>query len=206
MLMNAAVGSAKNIIPNREKAASNEPVSNGNSWASAWTNRTRSFPFAARRANVSTAADISIPTTVPSGATALARSSAVSPPPQPMSRMLSPGWGASAVRAQRPSGASCSSKGSRTSAHAPTRSSSWVSAGRGSFWSMLRSLLDGLGMSRWPGKLLLSVLNVGCWGPAPTIVGTFCAHSGPKPGRCNQQKPRRSCVGGTLGGVHLGRL
>src|SRR5882757_5946782 len=70
MLMNAAVGSAKNITPNREKAASNEAGSNGSTWASAWTNRTRSHPLAARRANASTAADRSTPTTVPSGATA----------------------------------------------------------------------------------------------------------------------------------------
>ena len=48
MLMNAAVGSAKNITPNREKAASNEAGSNGNTWASAWMNRTRSHPLAAR--------------------------------------------------------------------------------------------------------------------------------------------------------------
>ena len=88
-------------------------------------------PVAARRANASTAADRSIPTTVPSGATARARSSAVSPPPQPISRTLSPGCGASAAKARRPSGASCSSNSSRTSAHARTRTSSWVSAGRG---------------------------------------------------------------------------
>src|SRR5882672_3473643 len=128
---NAAAGSAKNITPNREKAASNEAGSNGNTSASAWTNRTRSHPWAARCANASTAADRSIPTTVPSGATARTRSSAVSPPPQPMSRTLSPGCGASAAKAPRPSVASCSSKGSRTSAHAPTRTSSWGSAGRG---------------------------------------------------------------------------
>ena len=127
------------------------------------TNRTRSHPLAARCANASTAADRSIPTTVPSGATARARSSAVSPPPQPMSRTLSPGCGASAAKARRPSGASCSSNGSRTSAHAPTRTSSWVSAGRGLIWSMLRSLPDGLGMSRSPCKPPLYVLNVGCW-------------------------------------------
>jgi hypothetical protein len=152
MLLNAAVGSAKNITPNREKAASNEAGSNGNTWASAWTNRTRSHPLAARCANASTAADRSTPTTVPSGATARARSSAVSPPPQPMSRTLSPGCGASAAKARRPSGASCSSNGSRTSAHAPTRISSWVSAGGGLNWTMRRSLPDGLGMSRSPCK------------------------------------------------------
>ena len=45
MLMNAAVGSAKNITPNREKAASNEAGSKGNTWASAWTKRTRCAPF-----------------------------------------------------------------------------------------------------------------------------------------------------------------
>jgi hypothetical protein len=124
MLINAAAGSAKNITPNREKAASNEAGSNGNTSASAWTNRTPSHPSAARCANVSTAADRSIPTTVPSGATARTRSSAVSPPPQPMSRTLSPGCGASTAKPRRPSGASCSSKNSRTSAHAPTRTSS----------------------------------------------------------------------------------
>ena len=158
MLMNAAVGSAKNITPNREKAASNEAGSNGNTWASAWTNRTRLHPLAARCANASTAADRSTPTTVPSGATARARSSAVSPPPQPMSRTLSPGCGASAAKARQPSGASCSSNGSRTSAHAPTRTSSWVSIGRGLLWFMRRSLPDGRGMSR-----SLHGLKVGCW-------------------------------------------
>jgi len=61
MLMNAAVGSAKNITPNREKAASNEAGSNGNTCASAWTNRTRSHPLAARCANARTAADGSNP-------------------------------------------------------------------------------------------------------------------------------------------------
>ena len=61
MLMNAAVGSAKNITPNREKAASNEADSNGNTSASAWTNRTRWHPSAARRANARTAADRSTP-------------------------------------------------------------------------------------------------------------------------------------------------
>src|SRR3954464_7823022 len=35
MLMNAAMGSAKNITPKREKAASNDAGSNGNTWASA---------------------------------------------------------------------------------------------------------------------------------------------------------------------------
>jgi hypothetical protein len=144
------------------RAASNEAGSNGNTWASAWTNRTRSHPLAARRANASTAADRSTPTTVPSGATARARSSAVSPPPQPMSKTLSPGCGASAAKARRPSGASCSSNGSRTSAHAPTRTSSWVSAGKGLIWSMRRSLPDSLGMSRSPCKPPLYVLNVGC--------------------------------------------
>ena len=104
--------------------------------------------MAARRANASTAGDRSIPTTVPSGATARARSSAVSPPPQPMSRTLSPGPGASAAKTCRPSGASCNSNASRTSAHALTRTSSWVSAGRGLIWSMLRSLPGDLGMSR----------------------------------------------------------
>ena len=44
MLLNAAAGSVKNITPNREKAASNEAGSNGNTWASAWTNRTRVAP------------------------------------------------------------------------------------------------------------------------------------------------------------------
>ena len=38
-----------------------------------------------------------------------------------------------AAKARRPRGASCSSKGSRTAAHAPTRTSSWVSAGSGLF-------------------------------------------------------------------------
>ena len=162
MLMNAAVGSAKNITPNRENAASNEAGSNGNTWASAWTNRTRSHPLAVRCANASTAADRSTPTTVPSGATARARSSAVSPPPQPMSRTHSPGRGASAANARQPSGASCSSNGSRTSAHAATRTSSCVSAGGGLIWSMLRSLPDGLGMSRSLTSHC-TFLNVGCW-------------------------------------------
>ena len=36
----------------------------------------------------------------------------------------SPECGASAAKARRPSGASCTSKSSRTSAHAPTRTSS----------------------------------------------------------------------------------
>src|SRR5438067_1850389 len=52
-----------------------------------------------------------------------------------MSRTLSPGLGASAAKARRPSGASCSSNGSRTSAHAATRTSSW---GSRLIWSMLR--------------------------------------------------------------------
>ncbi len=138
MLMKAAVGSAKNVTPNREKAASNEAGSNRNTWASALTNRTRSHPLAARRANASTTADRSIPITVPFGATSRASSSAVSPPPQPMSSTLSPGCGASATKARRPSGASCRSNGSRTSAHAPTRISSWVVAGRG----LIRSMRD----------------------------------------------------------------
>jgi len=166
MLMNAAVGSAKNITPNREKAASNEAGSNGNTWASAWMNRTRSHPLAARCANASTAADKSTPTTVPSDATNRASSRAVSPPPQPMSRTLSPGRGASAANARRPSGASCSSNGSRTSAHAATRTSSWVGASEGLIWFMLRSLPSDLGMSRsgtnaavlltWPSSHVLS--------------------------------------------------
>jgi hypothetical protein len=46
-------------------------------------------------------------------------------------KILSPGCGASAAKARRPSGASCSSNSSRTSDHAPTRTSSWCSAGRG---------------------------------------------------------------------------
>ena len=84
---------------------------------------------------------------VPSGATARARSKAVSPPPQPMSRTLSPECAASAHKARRPSGASCSSNSSRTSAHALTRTSSLVSADKELIWCMLRSLPDGLAMS-----------------------------------------------------------
>ena len=61
MLLNAAAGSVKNITPNREKATSNEAGSKGNTCASAWTNRTRSHPLAARFANASTAADRSTP-------------------------------------------------------------------------------------------------------------------------------------------------
>jgi hypothetical protein len=106
----------------------------GCSCASAWTNRRRSHPWANPRANASTAADTSIPTTVPPGATAPARSNAVVPPPQPISRTLSPNFAASAFRARRPSGASCSSNNSRTSAHACTRASSSVSIGAKLLW------------------------------------------------------------------------
>ena len=49
MLMNAAVGSVKNITPNREKAASNEAGSNGSTWVSAWTQRTLSQPLGRAR-------------------------------------------------------------------------------------------------------------------------------------------------------------
>ena len=186
MLMNAAVGSVKNITPNREKAASNEAGSNGNTWASAWTNRTRSHPLAARCANASTAADRSTPTTVPSGATARARSSAVAPPPQPMSRTLSPECGASAAKARRPSGASCSSNSSRTSAHARTRTSSWVSAGRGLLGCMRRSLPDGRGMSR-----SLHGLKVGCW--RRPLRATLPFRACPWHGRSTDQTgPRRN--------------
>jgi hypothetical protein len=61
------------------------------------------------------------------------------------------------------SGASCSSNGSRTSAHAATRTSSCVRAGSGLIWSMLRSLPDGLGMSRSLTSRHCTFLNVGCW-------------------------------------------
>src|ERR1700738_4230196 len=50
MLINAAAGAAKNITPSREKAASNEAGSDGNTSASAFSNRTRSHPRGARRA------------------------------------------------------------------------------------------------------------------------------------------------------------
>src|SRR3546814_4851270 len=39
MLRKAATGSAKNITPKREKAASNDAGANGNTWASPWTKR-----------------------------------------------------------------------------------------------------------------------------------------------------------------------
>jgi len=78
--------------------------------------------------NASTASDRSIPFTMPSGAPARASTSAVVPPPHP--RILSPDFGSSASSARRPSGASCSSRSSRTSAHACTRMSSGVGVGR----------------------------------------------------------------------------
>ena len=61
MLLKAAVGSVKNITPNREKAASKLACSKAYTWASARTKRTRLHPTAARCANASTAADRSIP-------------------------------------------------------------------------------------------------------------------------------------------------
>ena len=70
MLVNAATGSAKNMVPNRLMATSNRRVPRSWVWASPWTKLTLSRPAAAarRRATSSIGSDRSIPVDRPVGA------------------------------------------------------------------------------------------------------------------------------------------
>ena len=87
MAPNAAVGSSKNITPNWLTARSKGASSSGVVCTSISTKRTLGTPdrSARRRANSSRGAEMSIPTTCPSGATASASAMVRAPPPQPMS-------------------------------------------------------------------------------------------------------------------------
>src|SRR3546814_6275720 len=61
MLRKAATGSAKNITPKREKAASNDAGANGNTWASPWTKRSPWCPEFLRWATSNRGAERSMP-------------------------------------------------------------------------------------------------------------------------------------------------
>ena len=120
-LRKAIVGSAKNMTPNREKTASNDPVSKRGSCASPHTKPTLSGKPGSRWATWTAARNRSRPMTRPPAPTAAASTAGVPPIPQPRSRTRSPGESRSASSAARPSGSSCSSSGSRISSQLRTR-------------------------------------------------------------------------------------
>jgi len=87
MLVKAATGSLKNIVPKPLSARSNDASSNGWTWASPCSNATLVMPseVASVRARSIIRAERSMPDTVPAGARAAA-SRASLPVPHPTSR------------------------------------------------------------------------------------------------------------------------
>ena len=118
-LAKAATGSAKNITPKREYAASNRASPKSCTWTSACANSMFLAPARAARSRprASISAEMSTPTAPPAGPTREASSSVVLPDPHPRSATRCPGRKPKRSIASSPGSLATSSSWSSSSSH-----------------------------------------------------------------------------------------